>query len=96
MFYLKFKNLTILIILGSTFVSKGSNCYEIDEEFKDEIIAVIQHLFKPENFDTKKANNLELKGSNFYEYIRHQVSSYHKLKIQNNANSENQIERSKG
>jgi len=41
----------------------------MDEDFKDELFSLIEHLLKPERLVLKKINGKNLKGSEFLEYV---------------------------
>ncbi|XP_070497832.1 uncharacterized protein PF3D7_1120000-like [Chironomus tepperi] len=51
---------------------------KIDEDFKEELDKLVDHLLKPENLAVKKVNGSALNGSEFYEYVNGQLRVFEK------------------
>ena len=61
-------------VFGNKKKSKNAKKYngnwgEMDEDFKDELFSLIEHLLKPERLVLKKINGKDLKGSEFLAYV---------------------------
>ncbi|XP_070497414.1 putative leucine-rich repeat-containing protein DDB_G0290503 isoform X2 [Chironomus tepperi] len=67
-------------------VKPGSRGYngswkKFDEDFKEELVKVIDHLLKPENLVVKKVNGSAVNGDEFYEYVNGQLKVIEKDEV---------------